>query len=117
MIAANPLPTNLEALRLAVDADSQRFPLDPDINIERELVAIGVPAEWTWTAAADPARVVLYLHGGGYVFGSILSHRHLAAEIGREAGSRTPAIDCRLSPQNPVPAACDDAPPSYPFLL
>src|SRR6267142_4352935 len=117
MIAANPLPTNLEALRLAVDSDSERFPLDPDMNVERVLVPIGVPAEWTWTAAADPARVVLYLHGGGYMFGSILSHRHLAAEIGREAGSRTLAIDYRLSPENPFPAAVDDALASYRFLL
>jgi monoterpene epsilon-lactone hydrolase len=117
MIAANPLPTNLEALRLAVDSDSERFPLDPDINVERVSVAIGVSAEWTWTEAADPARVVLYLHGGGYVFGSILSHRHLVAEIGRASGSRTLAIDYRLSPENPFPAAVDDALASYRFLL
>ena len=59
MIAANPLPTDLEALRLAVDSDSERFPLDPDMNVERVLVPIGVPAEWTWTEVSDPARVVL----------------------------------------------------------
>jgi monoterpene epsilon-lactone hydrolase len=117
MIAANPLPTDLEALRLAVDSDSERFPLDPDINVERVSIAIGVSAEWTWTEAADPARVVLYLHGGGYVFGSILSHRHLVAEIGRTSGSRTLAIDYRLSPENPFPAAVDDALASYRFLL
>jgi monoterpene epsilon-lactone hydrolase len=117
LIAANPLPTNLEALRLAVDSDSERFPLDPDINVERVSIAIGVSAEWTWTEAADPARVVLYLHGGGYVFGSILSHRHLVAEIGRTSGSRTLAIDYRLSPENPFPAAVDDALASYRFLL
>jgi epsilon-lactone hydrolase len=117
MIAANPLPTELEAMRTAVDSDSERFPLDPDIKVERVLVAIGVPAEWTWTEAADPGRVVLYLHGGGYVFGSILSHRHLVAEIGRASGSRTLAIDYRLSPENPFPAAVDDALASYRFLL
>ena len=117
MIAANPLPTDLEALRLAVDADSERFPVGPDVSIERLSVGVGVPAEWTWTAAADPARVVLYLHGGGYMFGSILSHRHLVAEIGRASGSRTLAIDYRRSPENPFPAAVDDALASYQFLL
>ena len=117
MIAANPLPTELEAMRQAVDSDSERFPLDPDIKVERVLVAIGVPAEWTWTEAADPKRVVLYLHGGGYAFGSILSHRHLVAEIGRASGSRTLAIDYRLSPENPFPAAVDDALASYRYLL
>jgi epsilon-lactone hydrolase len=117
MIVANPLPTDLEALRLAVDADSERFPLDPDIKTERVSVAVGLPAEWTWTPAADPARVVLYLHGGGYLFGSILSHRHLVAEIGRACGSRTLTIDYRLSPENPFPAAVDDGLASYGFLL
>ena len=117
MIAANPLPTDLEALRLAADSDSERFPLDPDINVDRVSVATGVSAEWTWTETADRRRVVLYLHGGGYVFGSILSHRHLVAEIGRASGSRTLAIDYRLSPENPFPAAVDDALASYRFLL
>ena len=117
MIAANPLPTDLEALRLAVDADSERFPVGPDVSIERLSVGASVPAEWTWTAAADPARVVLYLHGGGYMFGSILSHRHLVAEIGRASGSRTLAIDYRRSPENPFPAAVVDALASYRFLL
>jgi len=117
MIAANPLPTDLDALRLAVDSDAERFPLDPDIRVERTLVASGVPAEWTWTAAADSTRAVLYLHGGGYMFGSILSHRHLVAEIGRLSASRTLAIDYRRSPENPFPAAVDDAMASYRFLL
>jgi len=117
MIAANPLPTDLDALRLAADSDAERFPLDPDIRVERTLVASGVPAEWTWTAAADSTRAVLYLHGGGYMFGSILSHRHLVAEIGRLSASRTLAIDYRRSPENPFPAAVDDAMASYRFLL
>src|SRR5260370_37097680 len=59
MVAGNPLPSNLEALRLSVDADSQRFPLDPDINTESEMVAIDIPAAWTRTAAAEPQAVVL----------------------------------------------------------
>src|SRR6267142_2657909 len=117
VIAANPLPTELQDMRQAVDADSERFPLDPDIKVEGVSVALGVRGEWTWTEAADPKRVVLYLHGGGYVFGSILSHRHLVAEIGRASGSRTLAIDYRLSPENPFPAAVDDALASYRFLL
>ena len=45
MIAANPLPTDLDALRLTIDSDAERFPLDPDIKVERPLVAGRVPAE------------------------------------------------------------------------
>ena len=117
MIAANPLPTDLEGLRAAIDADSERFPLDSDIEVKKTLVVGRVPAEWTWTKAANPRRAILYLHGGGYVFGSILSHRHLVAELGRASGSRTFAIDYRRAPENPFPAAVDDAMDSYRFLL
>jgi hypothetical protein len=60
---------------------------------------------------------VLFLHGGGYVIGSLDSHRHLAAEAGRAARARTLAIDYRLAPEHPFPAAVDDALAAYRFLL
>jgi acetyl esterase/lipase len=46
------------------------------------VAAHGVPAEWTSTPAANPSEVILYLHGGGYAWGSLKSHRHLASEVG-----------------------------------
>ena len=56
--------------------------------------------------------------GGGYVIGSLDSHRHLAAEVGRAgAGRFTLAIDYRLAPEHPFPAAVDDLLAAYRFLL
>src|SRR5262249_8577363 len=66
---------------------------------------------------ADPTTCVLYLHGGGYVIGSLDSHRHLVAEVGRAARARTLAIDYRLAPEHPFPAAVDDAMAAYRCLL
>ena len=63
------------------------------------------------------ARPCCILHGGGYVIGSLDSHRHLAAETGRAARARTLAIDYRLAPEHPFPAAVDDALAAYRFLL
>jgi acetyl esterase/lipase len=60
---------------------------------------------------------VLYLHGGGYVIGSLDSHRHLAAEIGRAARAAALAIDYRMAPEDPFPAAVEDAVAAYRFLL
>src|SRR5260370_16753098 len=57
MIAANPLPTELEAMRQAVDSDSERFPLDPDIKVERVPVAFAVRCDCTWPQAPHPIRV------------------------------------------------------------
>jgi len=60
---------------------------------------------------------VLYLHGGGYVIGSPRSHRHLAAAIARAAGARALVLDYRLAPENPFPAALEDAIAAYRWLL
>jgi epsilon-lactone hydrolase len=76
-----------------------------------------MPAEWTATPEADPTRVVLFLHGGGYVSGSLASHRHMVAQAGREARARTLALGCRLAPEHPFPAAVEDAIAGYRFLL
>jgi acetyl esterase/lipase len=76
-----------------------------------------VAAEWTTTLGADPARVILFLHGGGYISGSITSHRHMIAQAGREAGARTLALGYRLAPEHPFPAALEDALSGYRYLL
>lgn len=77
----------------------------------------GVRAEWSVSTDAAADRAVLYLHGGGYVIGSLASHRHLVAEIGRAAGARALALDYRLAPEHPFPAAVEDALAGYRFLL
>ena len=66
---------------------------------------------------ADPGRVVLYLHGGGYVIGSPRSHRHLAAAIGVAARTGVLLPDYRLAPEHPYPAAIEDAVIAYQWLL
>lgn len=51
--------------------------------------------------------VLLYLHGGGYVFGSARTHRALAAQIAARAGLRAVLPDYPLAPEAPFPAAFD----------
>ncbi len=69
----------------------------------------GRPAEWIEAADADTTRVVLYLHGGGYVAGSIDSHRNLTGHLAQAIGCRVLALDYRLAPEHPHPAPVDDA--------
>ena len=116
LLASRPAADDLASRRRNMDANAKTFPLDPAIEVEA-VSAGGVPAEWTRSPGADAGRVVLYLHGGGYVFGSILSHRHLVAEIGRQAGMRTLALDYRLAPEHPFPAPVEDTIAAYRFLL
>ncbi|MFJ7436164.1 alpha/beta hydrolase [Methylorubrum thiocyanatum] len=115
-LAAHPRPAELAERRARIESLGASYSLPPDVLVE-PVDAQGVPAEWTSTPAADGARVVLFLHGGGYVSGSLKSHRHMVAQAGREARARTLAIDYRLAPEHPFPAALDDALTGYRFLL
>ena len=89
----------------------------PEGTRSEALDAGGVAAEWLWGAGADASRALLYLHGGGYVIGSIRTHRALAARLAEAAGVRALIIDYRLAPEHPHPAAVDDAVAAYDFLL
>ncbi len=77
----------------------------------------GVPAEWIAASGAADDRVILYLHGGGYVMGSIATHREMAARLSKAARARALVIDYRLAPEHPFPAAVDDAVAAYRWLL
>jgi monoterpene epsilon-lactone hydrolase len=102
--------------RRDIDARGTAYKLAPDVIVE-PVSANGVKAEWTSTPDADRTEAILYLHGGGYVIGSLDSHRHVAAEAGRAARARTLALDYRLAPEHPFPAAVEDAVAGYRFLL
>src|SRR3978361_1301944 len=107
IIAARPRATEIAQMRLDADARSKVFGLAADVTVQ-PVDANGVRAEWTSTPDADPSAAILYLHGGGYVICSLDSHRHLTAEVGRASGTRTLAIDYRLAPEHPFPAAVED---------
>jgi monoterpene epsilon-lactone hydrolase len=88
----------------------------PDGKCEK-VDAGGVPAEWVTAPGCDPMRAVLYLHGGGYVIGSINTHRRLAYDISAASGARVLVIDYRLAPEHPFPAAIEDAATAWRWLL
>ena len=92
------------------------FPVPPEVKIERVTAPVA-PAEWLRPPSAEAGRVVLYLHGGGYVIGSPRSHRHLAAAIAGAAGASAVVLDYRRAPEDPFPAAVDDAVACYRWLL
>ena len=97
----------LEQQRVAMEAGFA-FPLQDDVTLTAVDVN-GVPGEWTVLADSDPSRRLLYVHGGGYVLGSINTHRRLVADICRAAGCVALSLDYRLAPEHTYPAAVDDA--------
>jgi acetyl esterase/lipase len=77
----------------------------------------GIPAEWMVPEAAPGQDVLLYLHGGGYCIGSIITHRSMVSHIAGAAKTRALLIDYRLAPENPFPAAVEDSTAAYEWLL
>jgi len=77
----------------------------------------GVPGEWQLPQTGDGGRTILYLHGGGYVLGSPLSHRDMVGAIADAAHARAFIADYRLGPEHPFPAAVEDAVAAYQGLL
>ena len=77
----------------------------------------GIPAAWIYPPDAETERVVLYLHGGFYILGSLKSHRDLVARLSSAAGVRSLLLDYRLAPEHVFPAALDDALTAYRWLL
>jgi len=117
LLRSRPAETGLsiEEQRAAFEAMPQP-PLAEDVRCEK-VNAAGIPAEWITTSEADKERVIFYLHGGGYVLCSINTHREMISRLSRAAGARALAIDYRLAPENPFPAALDDSVAAYRWLL
>lgn len=77
----------------------------------------GVPGEWVLVTGADPARRLLYIHGGAYIVGSPRSHRALTVRLAQLTGCAVLAIDYRLMPEHPRRAGIDDCRSAYRWLL
>lgn len=107
---------SIEEIRAGWETMAARFVPAADLRFEPGN-ADGVPVEWVDAPGVDPDRVVLYFHGGGYVLGSVPSYREFAGRISRATGSRVLLVDYRLAPEQPFPAAIDDAITAFRWLV
>ncbi len=107
---------DLDKERAGLDAFSDRFkplgklkhtPLDVD----------GMVAEWITPEVIKGGRVILYLHGGYYLSGSIHSHRTLAGNIAIASQARALIIGYCLAPENPFPTGINNALTAYLWLM
>jgi len=82
-----------------------------------ETAAGGVPAMWAVPKQSIGDRVVLYLHGGGFISGSMYTHRKLAGHFAKAIGCRVLVIDYLHTPEFVYPAQINQALASYNWLL
>jgi acetyl esterase/lipase len=89
----------------------------PESTVCTPLIIGNIPAEWVVPKNVRSDAVILYLHGGGYVMGSINTHKSIVARIAEASQSQGLLIDYRLAPEHPFPAAVEDATNAYKWLM
>lgn len=77
----------------------------------------GMKAEWLLPTGTNRDKVIFYTIGGGYVSGTCNDHRTLVAKVAQTSGIAVLMFDHRLAPEDPYPAAVDDALTAYRWLL
>jgi epsilon-lactone hydrolase len=115
LLGSKPRPIGWSERRQRLDEVGSVWPVANDVTLEA-VNCDGVSGEWSLAPGSDPSRVLIFFHGGGYCSGSILSHRRMVTEAGRAARLRTLAIDYRLAPEYPYPAAHEDAMMTWRFV-
>lgn len=108
-------PPSLAQQRQAFDQEHGAIPVADGCEVY-PIRSNTVQGELIVPAGADRSKALVYHHGGGYTFGSALSHRHLVSRLAAAAGVVAYNMDYRLAPEHPYPLALDDAVAAYHFV-
>jgi acetyl esterase/lipase len=103
-------------LRSGFEALMRGIPLPSDVRKTKTAIG-GVDVVEVTVDGIDSANVILYFHGGVYVIGSADSSVPLVADLARRTNAKAISVDYRLAPENPYPAAVEDARAAYEGLL
>jgi acetyl esterase/lipase len=99
-----------------INQGRRRVRLDPHFTRE-SVTAAGVECEWVVPANSPKDRVLLYLHGGGFVFGLSPLHLEMVAYLANKMNTRALLVNYRLAPKHPFPAPLEDCVAVYRWLL
>lgn len=106
----------LEERRALFDQTGESIPVPDDVKID-QVNAGGCPALLIAGPKSRADHVILYLHGGGYVLGSALSHRPLTVLLAEAAEATVLSLDYTLAPEGTYPTAVEDAVNAYQWLV
>ena len=110
----SPLP--LSVMCRLLKKSTARAQLPPDITREH-MTADGVVCDWLIPANRTGDGVLLYLHGGGFVYPQTPNHLKMGSVLARLTGLATLMVDYRVAPAHPFPAPMDDCVTAYRWLL
>src|SRR3954454_5124990 len=114
--ASFPDNDDVEGQRRALRELLSAQPLPADVTVNPAALGGVATAEIT-VSGGEPRHVVLYFHGGVYVIGDAFLAADLASQVGRRTEAKVISVDYRLAPEQPYPAAVDDALAAYEALL
>lgn len=106
----------VEQYRVLLEKSAAMFKLDKTVVCEH-VILDSIPGAFLTPHDSKGKRVILYLHGGGFIAGSINSHRDLATRIAKASNAKLLLIDYRLAPEHKFPAGLYDALDAYKWLL
>jgi epsilon-lactone hydrolase len=109
--------TSIPAFRERCEKGAARYAkLPKGISIKEELIE-GLKSEWHVPDEKNPGKLILYVHGGGYVSGSCSDHRGFVSKFAKFTGITNLIYEYRLAPEHPYPAALDDSVKIYNWVL
>ena len=116
VFSGNSNELNVAKERAEVESMASLFKPMGEIRCE-PVSANGIPAEWIIPKEEKHGRAILFLHGGSFNSGSIISHRTLAGNVALASRARALLIDYRLAPEHPFPAGINDTVTAYEWLI
>ncbi|MDO8896110.1 MAG: alpha/beta hydrolase [Bacteroidales bacterium] len=109
--------TSIDMFRERCEKGASKYAKTPKNVAIKPLVINGINAEWLIPAGASAEKVILYVHGGGYVSGSCNDHRGFVSKFANNTGVTNLTFEYRLAPEHPFPAAVEDSVKVYQWLL
>ncbi len=101
--------SSIQGFRDRCEKGANRYAKIPHgITVKTETIE-GMKAEWLLPDGADSSKLILYVHGGGYVSGSCNDHRAFVSKFAKNTGVTCLIYEYRLAPEYPFPAAVDDS--------
>jgi len=109
--------TSIDDFRELCEKGADRYAKIPDGIIIKEQIIEGIKSEWLMPEESDPKKLIMYIHGGGYVSGSCNDHRGFVSKFASKTGITNLTYEYRLAPENPFPSGLEDSVKIYQWLL